>query len=812
MRPPFALVTAAALLLSALLLVPSVPAPAADPPQEPLVNKVKTAIDRGKEHLIAKQTREGDWEVEGTGSSRPGGSTALALLALLNAGVPPDDPVIQKGLEYLRKVEQKHTYVVSLRTMVYCLVGENKERIADDVKWLLEARHMDGAKFLGWTYGIYDKTTTHPDNSNTQYALLGLHEAQLAGIAIDPKVWESIRDYYLNTQTSDGGYGYQWDWANNVILGPTGRPRFTMTTAGLCGLIIAGNDINTGRETPNGDGTWKKCGEYLENEKATRALDWLAKNFPAGDRLSRADPYLYYSLYGIERAGRLTGLRFIGEHDWYRVGCEFLVAEQNTHDGKGSWGSGGPIVNSSFALLFLSKGRTPILISKLTHDGIAKRDGLDIRLKASGERTDWNNDRNDARHLVEFASRELFKRKPMGWQVFNAREAAPGIKSENLAAELLQSPIAYFNGHLGPDFNDTEKEMLRTYVRNGGLIFAEACCGSKEFDAGFRKLMTDRPNGLFPELELTELPDDHPVWTAAGKFAIPPAARRRFPLYGMQMGCKTAVIYSPKDLSCRWESNQYADNGDNELAFHIGANVIAYATGLEPPPDRLTQMPVSREDPLARKVPRGFLKVGQLKHDGDSNAAAQAMPNLMAELREKTGLDVALKTHEVWPTKKNVVEYKFLYMHGRKNFSLPKDQLDDLRFNLEHRGLLFADACCGSNSFDKSFREFIGDLWPDKKYKLEPIPVKDELYGKELNGTGIASVRCRREGAGQRDTKYQEYEPFLEGVKIKGRWAVIYSRWDIGCALEKHKSPDCMGHDYDSAVRLGRAVVLYHLH
>jgi len=48
-------------------------------------------------------------------------------------------------------------------------------------------------------------------------------------------------------------------------------------------------------------------------------------------------------------------------------------------------------------------------------------------------------------------------------------------------------------------------------------------------------------------------------------------------------------------------------------------------------------------------------------------------------------------------------------------------------------------------------------------------------------------------------------------VKIKGRWAVIYSRWDIGCALEKHKSPQCLGHDYDSAVQLGRAAVLYHL-
>jgi hypothetical protein len=38
---------------------------------------------------------------------------------------------------------------------------------------------------------------------------------------------------------------------------------------------------------------------------------------------------------------------------------------------------------------------------------------------------------------------------------------------------------------------------------------------------------------------------------------------------------------------------------------------------------------------------------------------------------------------------------------------------------------------------------------------------------------------------------------------------VIYSKYDIGCALEKHAGPDCLGHDPDSALRLARAAVLY---
>jgi hypothetical protein len=53
--------------------------------------------------------------------------------------------------------------------------------------------------------------------------------------------------------------------------------------------------------------------------------------------------------------------------------------------------------------------------------------------------------------------------------------------------------------------------------------------------------------------------------------------------------------------------------------------------------------------------------------------------------------------------------------------------------------------------------------------------------------------------------------PALEGVKYKGRWIVLYSKIDIGCALEKHSSSGCISHDHDSALRLARAAVLYAL-
>jgi hypothetical protein len=69
---------------------------------------------------------------------------------------------------------------------------------------------------------------------------------------------------------------------------------------------------------------------------------------------------IYDNLYGLAHAGRLSGLAKLGDHYWYAEGCQFLVKEQ-AKDGswpapKGSqmfdqW----PVVNTSFALLFLAK-------------------------------------------------------------------------------------------------------------------------------------------------------------------------------------------------------------------------------------------------------------------------------------------------------------------------------------------------------------------------------------------------------------------------------------------------------------------------
>jgi len=57
--------------------------------------------------------------------------------------------------------------------------------------------------------------------------------------------------------------------------------------------------------------------------------------------------------------------------------------------------------------------------------------------------------------------------------------------------------------------------------------------------------------------------------------------------------------------------------------------------------------------------------------------------------------------------------------------------------------------------------------------------------------------------------KTRKGEPELEGLKIGDRYAVIFSPYDLSCALEKHDSLECEGYTRDDAERIGLNLLLY---
>ncbi len=791
---------------------------AAEPvdPELQEVQRVNKAIDDGVQYLLrtrdAKQHWESYWIEQMTGMD--GGITALATLALLNCGVKADDPAVATPIKYLRTLRPQKTYVVGLINLVL-QEAKNPNDLAviqSNTNWLLEnAIRGPNGRLTGWSYPAGD--LSRADASNTQYALLGLYAAQQAGAKIDNQVWKDIQELYLS-MISKGRDEGDWSYIEGVR-----RPSFTMTVAGVSGLIIARMGLeDSPQQLDPKTGIAAKCGDYPEGDAIRRGMNWIGERFAFKN--AEGSKSLFYNVYGIERVGRLSGQRFVGKADWYREGCDFLTRSQKAD---GSWHAendtnfrGVNIISTSFALLFLSKGRSPVLISKMAHGEFVmnQNDRILFEKSANPAIIDWHRKRGDAMNLTEFASKALFKNLTLGWQTYDPRRTRLETEEEILSETglLVQSPILYITGHNAPRLTGGQKRVLKKYLQEGGFVIAEACCGSKEFAAGFRELMQDPE--LFPNQELKTVPPEHALWRS--HFLVAPT---EFPkLECMDLGCRTVLVFSPEPLAGYWEERKYmpAPNAKatnrGESAFHLAGNIIAYATGKEPPKQRLAQRKIVEANNKERSPKNGFLEPVQLRLD-EAPPAEGAMKNLMSYLRDNAKLDVVIQKPTLMnPNDDDLFKFKFLYMHGRKGFDFDDEGILNLQANLQSGGLLLADACCGSEAFDTAFRKLAAKLFPTSA--LVEIPLDDLLYSAKLNRVAIETVERREKMAtanSGNDAGFERLPPKLEGIKVDGRWVVIYSRYDIGCALEGHKTTDCLGHTPDSAKKLASAAVLYSL-
>ena len=159
-------------------------------------------------------------------------------------------------------------------------------------------------------------------------------------------------------------------------------------------------------------------------------------------------------------------------------------------------------------------------------------------------------------------------------------------------------------------------------------------------------------------------------------------------------------------------------------------------------------------------------------------------------------------------------DYHLVFMHGRTAFHLTDAERQRLRQYLERGGMLLADSICASRAFSESFRREMAAIFPD--HKLERIPVDDPLLSTTYGGFDLRTV-SRRDPAGGRaggeplEATVHKVPPDLEGIKFGDRWGVVFSPYDLSCALEKHDSLECRGYTREDAARIGLNVVLYSL-
>ena len=758
---------------------------------------VTKSIERARKFLISQQQPDGSWLAETTPYQV--GVSSLVLLALLNSGMTVEDRAIAKALKHLRSIEHPTaTYEVSLMIMALTAAkdgGRDKFRINTLAQKLEDSQIKSGENSGSWGYGVPLLLNSRGDRSNAQFAVLGLRDAAHAGISVSRIPWERARRHWISHQNPDGGWGYdrsRWQASSG-----------SMTVAGIATLVITESMLQEEKDQKP-DGLPICCPDREPNKPMQRALKWMERNF-AVKHNPRSKGWLLYYLYGLERAGRLSGTRFFGKHDWYREGARVLVNQQDQR--RGGWpgvnpGEKDPIIGTSFALLFLSKGLAPVLINKLKFGPPNPANKNEILSD------NWNKHRNDVRNLTEHVSGLKKWPKLLTWQVVDLPKAA----ANGDVRDLLQAPILFMSGVDAPKFSSPKQiELLREYINQGGFIFAVANCSGAGFEDGFRELIHKK---LFPggEAELKRLGADHAVYQSEYQLD-----HESVELYGVDFGCRTVIIYSPEDLSCLWDKWAVQDFPGRSPQFKglilratkIGVNVVAYATGRE------LLGKLKRQEAIVQsgendEIQRGLLEIAQIRHNGKWDAAPQALRNLLLALNRTVGLAASTKPVSLPATDPNIFKYPVVYMHGRNRFQLSRPEREQLKVYLSRGGVLFADSCCGSRKFDRSFRDLIAQMYPDRKFQR--IPASHEIFSSQI-GHNISEVkrRTRRVNSPNAtlETSIVTGEPFLEGIEIEGRYAVIYSKYDISCALQRQSSIACTGYLPDDAVKIAVNVILY---
>ncbi|MBI3858523.1 MAG: hypothetical protein HY293_22795 [Planctomycetes bacterium] len=339
--------------------------------------KVDAAIKKGLAYLKTQLGRFG------TLNKRR--SDELILWTFTHGGIAENDPDFEKLLKNVLETPLEWTYNVSLQAMILEELDRVKYqgRIAQCAQFLVDNQCQNGQ----WSYGEVDQfakdvptgtgkkavasgpkakpeknppgTRVKPkvlntitikqmkkgpvkgDNSNSQYASLGLRACHDAGVVLPAEVLELGEKWWRDGLGGDG-----WGYLSKNDTG------YGSMTAGAVGaltiyLFIQGKP-------------------WLKDKEVTTGMDWLAKNFTVTQNPGPHDAdggqggWQYYFLYALERAGIFFGTETMGAHEWYVEGAQYLLGQQKDD---GSWMSKGAdhaIWDTCFAILFLRRATRPL--------------------------------------------------------------------------------------------------------------------------------------------------------------------------------------------------------------------------------------------------------------------------------------------------------------------------------------------------------------------------------------------------------------------------------------------------------------------
>lgn len=189
--------------------------------------------------------------------------------------------------------------------------------------------------------------------------------------------------------------------------------------------------------------------------------------------------------------------------------------------------------------------------------------------------------------------------------------------------------------------------------------------------------------------------------------------------------------------------------------------------------------------------------IARLQYDGggDWYANPSSLPNVLAAIRERTGIPTAMREVNVSLLDPGLRDHPYLYMTGHGNVRFTPAERAALRAYLEGGGFLHADDNYG---LDESFREEMALVFPDEA--LTEIPADHPVFHSVYDfPEGLPKVH-------EHDGK----PPQAFGIFLRGRLAVFYSyESDLGDGWEDpdvHDDPDEVR---EAALRMGVNLFVY---
>ena len=395
---------------------------------------LNTSIDKGVAYLKAQI------KAKNTGQHSYG-QVALETYALISAGVSVNDPVITQNFKILTQMVKGSTHTYSVACYIFALdaaiaqleqdhmfdspgrlKGENKNigrlfraNMATAVKTLIKTQNPSGA----WRYFAANDF----DNSNVQFAVLGLGVGAKRGIPIPPKVWEGVYKHFVGGQQKNGPVTPsriklekpeedRRVQALRLVSEEEARPkpkktsrRKKDTVKGRTIVLKPEDDPIVGTEEVvvkvrgwdyenKGGATWNmscaglsSCLILRANIKGNIDKDgWKKLN------TSIADGYGYlmgawtpfaslYGLYSLEKVADIGGVKLFNEHDWYAEARDHLIGFQQPD---GSWAGGNAHgenhrVATSFALLVLKRASSLLTRKPGGNIIVSGRAGVDTK-------------------------------------------------------------------------------------------------------------------------------------------------------------------------------------------------------------------------------------------------------------------------------------------------------------------------------------------------------------------------------------------------------------------------------------------------